>query len=170
MRRKTISKIITLSVFCFFITADSAQSKKWNFSHNRGGSKQIRVMKSFITDSKNVKTAHRRSSRVRQGEKIYFYYKIGPLKIERGRGAPYKTRLIIKKSGRMIKDFGWHTSNAAAPNQRNKTVTYKHFHNAKWYLKISNSVRPGSYTAIIKHLDQNSGKTLTIRYHFSVSR
>jgi len=165
-----MAKIITLSVFCLFITADSAQAKKWNFSYNKGSSKQIRVMSSFITSSKNVKTASRRSSRVRQGDRIYFYYKIGPLKVKQGRGAPYKTRLMIKRGRRMIKDFGWHSSNAAAPNQRNKDITYKHFHNAKWYLIISNSLRPGSYTAIINHVDQNSGKTLTIRYHFSVAR
>lgn len=74
-------------------------------------------MSSFITSSKNPKTARRRSSRVHQGDKIYFYYKIGPLTVKQGRGAPSKTRLIIKKGRRMIKDFGWHRSNAAAAEQ-----------------------------------------------------
>lgn len=170
MNNYTVSRILVLLLFCLFFSTETIHAKKWNFTSGRGSGKKPRVMKSFITNTNNVKSARRISTRVRRGQKIYFYYKIGPVKVKKGKGAPYRTRLVIKKGRRLVKDFGWHNANAAGPGQRGKTGTFSWFHNSKWYLKISKKVKPGNYNAEITHRDQNSGKTLKIRYHFSIVR
>ncbi len=166
-RKKFLISLMALSLFIVFPVTD-AGARKFNYSYNRSG-KNLRLMKSFITNTGNANRARRISSRVRQGQKIHFYYKIGPIRVQKRRGAPYRTRLVIKRGGRSIKDFGWKNSNAVKRHQRRKNKTYGWFHTARWNLKLSSRTRPGRYTAIVSHRDLNTRRTVTIRYNFTVT-
>ena len=169
MNIRNAVKTVALLTLCLFLFSDASHARKWSFSTS-SSNKKPRLMRHFITNTNNVKYARPVSRRIRRGQKIYFYYKIGPVKVTRGRGAPYRTRLVIRRGSRLVKDFGWHSANAAPAGKRNRNGTYKWFHNAKWYLKTSHTTRPGRYTAIISHRDRNTGKLLTIRYSFNIVR
>lgn len=148
----------------FFPTTSSA--RKVSFSYNKSG--KIRLIKSYLTDTGNAGRAQNIGTRVNQGQKIHFYYKIGPIRVIKGKGTPYKTRLVIKRDGRQIKDFGWKNANAVSKSQSRKTKTYGWFHTARWNLTLSGNARPGRYTAEISHRDLNTRKTVIIRYNFTV--
>ncbi len=130
--------------------------------------KNIRLLKSFITNTNNASRAHPIGTSVKQGRKIFFYYKIGPLRVRKGKGAPYRTKLIIRKGNRVLKDFGWQRANAVKPHQRRQNRTYGWYHNARWNIKLSRKLAPGRYNALIYHYDQNAEENIAIRYTFRI--
>ena len=176
IRNKSMSGIfIFLLIFGAGTIPTELVAKKIKFTHNKkesktNKSKKMKLMSSFITDTNNAKSARKISSTISQGQKIYFYYKVGPVKIIKGKGAPYKTRLVVKKGSKVLKDFGWHNANAVTKNQMSKNGTYDWFQTTGWNLTISKNFRPGDYTAVVTHRDQNSGKTINIRYKFRIKR
>ena len=138
----------------------NSHAKKFKFSYNKGKSGKIRVIKSFITSTSRVAGIKARSNRIKQGEKIHFYYKVGPLKCKKGKGTPFKTRLVVKRGSKILKDFGWQNGNAANSSQKKRNQTLRWYHSAKWNLALSRNIRPGTYTAIVTHSDQNSRSTV----------
>ncbi len=148
----------------------SADARRWSFSTGQG--KIVpRVIDHFITIGNQADSAQKiPSTTFRPGEKLHFYYKIGPLQCKSGSGAPFQTRLVIKKGGRTVKDFGWQNSNAANASQMNSDVRLAYYHSSRWNLSLqSNSnIATGSYTAIVEHKDMNSGKLLRMRYPFKI--
>jgi len=127
------------------------------------------LMQSFLTDTQNAKEAKSISSNVKPGQTIYFYYKVGPFSAVSGKGAPYKTNLLVMKGTQKLKDFGWHDANAVNNDQMNITADYQWYYSAMWSLNISDSIKPGSYRAVVMHEDLNSGKTIKINYTFTVA-
>jgi len=169
--KKLISaSIITLSIFGFSILSTELSAKKFHFKYNSGKNKtkKMRLIKSFITNTGNVGKARDIGLSFNPGQKINFYYKVGPVKVIKGKGAPFKTRLVIKKGSRTLKDFGWHKSNAVSGKNLKRNATFGWFHTSKWYLNLSKTIKPGSYTAVITHKDQNSKSSVKIRYNFII--
>jgi len=144
-------------------------AKKFKFSFNDGKTKKPALMASFITNTNNANNATAISNNVTPGQTIYFYYKIGPISAVKGKGAPFKTNLVVTKGSKKIKDFGWNDANAVGQDKMNITANYGWYHSAGWNLNISDKIKPGTYNAIITHKDKNSKTTITIRYTFTVS-
>ena len=166
---KTKTSFIAIAAFFLLILAGvtgDVAAKKIKFSIN---SKKPVLIQSFLTDTQNAKEAKAISNNVKPGQTIYFYYKIGPFKAVKGKGAPYKTNLVIKKGAKKLKDFGWHNANAVSGDQMNVTADYQWYHSSMWNLNISDSIKPGTYKAVITHEDQNSRKKIKINYTFTVS-
>jgi len=162
--------VFTMGFFAatLLMFSDSAEARKWNFSAGQG-KVNPRVMEHFISLSENTGSIRKIPTiTFRPGEKLYFYYKIGPLQCKNGSGAPFKTRLTIKKGARTVKDFGWHDSNAANQSQMNGNVRLAYYHSARWNLHLQSNIIAGNYTAIVEHRDINSGKILRMRYPFKI--
>lgn len=124
---------------------------------------------SFITDTNNASSATKKSDPVKPGEKIYFYYKIGPLSSLKGKGAPFKTRLFIERNNAVLKDFGWQNANAANRQQMSKNLRLLWYHNCAWHFSFGATAKPGNYRAVVQHNDLNSGETITVSYHIMLA-
>ena len=172
IRKKQMSGIIIiLLVFGAGSIPADLMAKKIKLSYDKKKkSKKMKLISSFITDTNNVKSARKISSTISQGQKIYFYYKVGPVKLVKGKGAPYRTRLVLKKGSNVLKDFGWHNANVVKKNQMSKNRRYDWFQTTGWNLTISKNFRPGAYTAVVTHRDKNSKSTIKIKYGFRVKR
>lgn len=127
-----------------------------------------RLIKSFLSESGKVADARPGATSLREGDKVYLYYRIGPLNVIRGKGAPYRTRMVVMKGNSTVKDFGWHSANAAGAGQMNMNGTLKWYHSAMWSLSIPTAPNPGNYTAVITHSDLNTMTNITIRYAYTI--
>jgi len=113
------------------------------------------------------------------GRTVNFYYKIGPVESVKGKGMPYRTRMVVEVSypemrGEKMnirkgkKDFGWKDANGVQGNMMNKSQTFGYFHTAGWNLNLVSNLGPSvDYNVTIFHNDLNSGETLQINYKFS---
>ena len=167
--KKTPLPALCVIIACMAIMhlPTSADARKWSFT-TRSRSTNPTVIASFLTDNQNAASARPISNRVYFDDKVYFYYKVGPLQSISGKGAPFQTRLVVQQNGRTLKDFGWQSANAASESQMRKNMNLTWYHSARWNLSISPRMT-GNYTAIVDHRDMNSGKTLTMRYNFTVA-
>lgn len=157
-----INKVIH-SVSAFFLTA--AVCLLFNeVSANSAPAVTPRLMKAFLTDSPRAASAKKRSATARAGEKLYFYYRIGPVSCLAGKGAPFQTKLVVEQNGRVLKDFGWQNANAASPGQMNQNIRLLWYHNAAWNFSFGASSKPGTYRAVVYYKDLNSGTTLKADY------
>lgn len=169
MKRRSLLYITSgFFLASLLVIQGSADARRWNFSTGQG--KIVpRVMDHFISFSGRADMIEKVPKSVFEpGDKLYFYYKIGPLQCKSGSGAPFKTRLTVKMGARTVKDFGWHDSNAADDSQMNTDVRLAYYHGARWNLSLQSNIAAGSYTAIVEHKDMNSGKVLMMRYPFRI--
>ncbi len=158
---------LALAVTGMMAIPSLSQARKWSVNFN---TKNVnpRIMQSFITKSGNASAARSDGTNYQHNDKIHFYYKVGPLSSISGKGAPFRTRLMIKQGSRTLKDFGWQSANAANSGQMGQNVTLAWYHSAAWNLTLAPNINPGRYSAIVSHQDLNSGKTLNANYSFSV--
>lgn len=156
MQRFVLTTLLTaIAIFSWCGLPNSAQASP-------------KLIRSFLADSGKADSAKPRSSQVVAGEVIHFYFKVGPLQTKRGKGAPYKTRMIVKKGGRLAKDFGWQPGNAATKSQMKTSRKLKWYHNVMWSLSIPKQPTPAKYEAIITYRDTSSGKEIHISYPYTV--
>ncbi len=158
---------LALAVTGMMAIPSLSQARKWSVNFN---TKNVnpRIMQSFITKSGNASQARSDGTNFQHNDKIHFYYKVGPLASISGKGAPFRTRLMIKQGSRTLKDFGWQSANAANASQMGQNVTLAWYHSAAWNLTLAPNINPGRYSAVVSHQDLNSGKTLNANYSFSV--
>ncbi|MBP7583225.1 MAG: hypothetical protein KBA61_04270 [Spirochaetes bacterium] len=158
---------LALAVTGMMAIPSLSQARKWSVNFN---TKNVnpRIMQSFITRSGNASAARSDGTNFQHNDKIHFYYKVGPLASISGKGAPFRTKLVVRQGSRTLKDFGWQSANAANSSQMDKNATLTWYHSAAWNLTLAPNINPGRYSAIVSHQDLNSGKTLNANYSFSV--
>ena len=167
-------KLILLTIITFFYSLHAsipcslfAEDLKYRSDENN--TDNIKILDYFISNSSRIGYTLPRSNQISQGEEIYFYYRVGPFLSIMDKGTPFRTRMILKNKGIIIRDFGWYMGNAASRSQMGSTLKLKWYQNARWNLKIPIIFEAGNYTVIISHHDLNSNKTLDIKYNFIVT-
>ncbi|HQP50482.1 MAG TPA: hypothetical protein PKX12_17290 [Spirochaetota bacterium] len=168
MNNRTVKYLtLTIAVMGMMAIPSLSEARKWSVNFN---TKNVnpRIMQKFITRSGNASQARSDGTNFQHNDKIHFYYKVGPLASISGKGAPFRTRLMIKQGSRTLKDFGWQSANAANASQMSKNLTLTWYHSAAWNITLAPNINPGRYSAIVSHQDLNSGKTLNANYSFSV--
>ncbi len=130
--------------------------------------KKLTLIKSFLTNTGNAREAKPIGEAVKKGAKLYFYYKIGNLQYRAKNGAPYETKMVLKKGGKVIKDYGVEKGNAqkVVPGQPDQILAW--YQSAKDSLNVRVNAEQGSYSVDIEYKDVNSGQSVKIVYKFTV--
>lgn len=175
-----MKKILCFNFLLGFILlcamGEPLQAKKFSFSYK--SSKKtgtISLLKSFITRSDVANTAKPIGKESVDGYicpngKIHFYYKIGPVKIVKGKGMPFKTRMVAElPKQNQKKDFGWQSGNGASKAQMNSNLNFDYYHTSGWNLNLKPADVHKDFKVTIYHNDLNSGKTIEIVYQFTVA-
>lgn len=171
MKRVVFSVIIFIFTVMYSGIGDGPQAKievRHNFNKS-GAAGPIKVLSHFVTrynDAKNAKPLNEFCN----GSTVHFYYKVGPVRSIKGKGMPFRTRMVVEvltRNGKKRKDLGWKKGNGVNRAMMNKTKTFGYYHSARWNLNLSSNIEPGAdYTITIYHKDLNSRKTLTMKYKF----
>jgi len=133
------------------------------------------LLKSFVTRSNVADSAKPVGKESVDGYicpdgKIHFYYKIGPVKSVKGKGMPFKTRMIAElPKQNQKKDFGWQNGNGASRAQMNRNLNFDYYHSSGWNLNLKPADMHKDFKVTIYHNDLNSGKTIEIVYQFTVA-
>ncbi|MFC1671437.1 hypothetical protein ACFL20_13680 [Spirochaetota bacterium] len=144
----------------------SSLHAKFRYRWKVGGN--IKVSRYFISRDNRLPGIRPGSNVIVPGEKVYLYFKLGPLMAKKGIGAPFQTRLVIRKDGRKVKDFGWHKLNAVNKDRVKRTFRKRWYENIQWYIKPSSRFPGGKYVAVLYYGDYNSGQLIRIKYRFTI--
>ncbi len=143
------------------------RERRRHHHRDRVSRRPLRVMKSHLSPSSSVRSARRMSSNVRPGERVYFYYRVGPIQTH-NRRAPIKTRLVVRKDGRTVYNGTWRKRDAARAGHRGGDLRY--YESAQWSYRVARHNAGGRYSATIYFQDVRNRKTTSINYHFTVKR
>lgn len=139
--------------------------------HNRRS--RMRAITSYLVKNSNVRRRRRVSGYVRPGQRVYFYYKAGPIDIRRGR-AYVKRRLIVRRNGRVVKRTRWMQTDARRARgrsrysrMRGRTIRYYQAADLSYYVRRSRR-SGGRYTATVYLRDVRGHRTVSFRYTWRV--
>lgn len=177
MKRLICIGVIAVCTVVFTGIESGLEAKKIKFQHSFNKAGAPKVLAHFVSGENQANTA-RPLNEFCMGRTVHFYYKIGPVQTVKGKGMPYRTRMVIDVSypemrGEKInirkgkKDFGWKDANGVKGDMMNKSQTFGYYHTAGWNLNLASNLGPSvDYTVTIYHNDLNSGKTLKMEYKF----
>lgn len=132
--------------------------------------KRLKKMGSFITNSSNAYYAKQRSSVVVHGETIHFYYRVGNVLFRNSTGAPFETRLEVRRNMKLVLKTKWTIDTAGEADSSNDNRYIKEYENSKTSVYIADHFRTGSYTAQIFFRDLNTMRETEFSYGFSLTR
>jgi hypothetical protein len=132
--------------------------------------KKLKKMGSFITSNANSDYARQRSSVVVHGETIHFFYRVGNVLFRNSTGAPFETRLEVRRNMKLVLKTRWALDTAGEADSSHDNKYIKQYANSKNNIYIAEDFRTGSYTAQIFFRDLNTMRETEFSYGFSLTR
>jgi|GEM_PF-3579136 len=148
---------------------EKRERERQKLDRKRYSRRPLRVIKSHLARTSSVRSTRRMSNRVRPGQRVYFYYKVGPIKKHKRR-ARVKTRLVVRKDGRTVYRGKWKKRNAARAGSRRGDNYVRYYESAQWSYRVARRRAGGRYSATIYFEDIKNRKRTSINYRFTVKK